>query len=89
MILIAGGGGFIGGHLAAALLRRGERVRVVDLKPIGEWWQVHPSADNRTLDLRHPDACAAAVADASQVFNLACQRRSEAGRSEAREQPAC
>lgn len=35
-ILVAGGGGFIGGHLARKLVDMGNQVRVVDKKPITE-----------------------------------------------------
>ncbi len=37
-VLVAGGGGFIGGHLVADLLRQGKRVRSVDVKPQSEWY---------------------------------------------------
>jgi len=34
LIVVAGGGGFIGGHLVADLRRQGfTRIRVVDIKP--------------------------------------------------------
>ncbi|MCW2781563.1 MAG: epimerase, partial [Marmoricola sp.] len=32
-VLVAGGGGFIGGHLVADLLKQGLSVRSVDVKP--------------------------------------------------------
>ena len=38
-ILVAGGGGFIGGHLAKTLVNRGHEVRVVDVKPLDQWYQ--------------------------------------------------
>jgi GDP-D-mannose 3',5'-epimerase len=73
LILVAGAGGFIGGHLVAELSRAGhERIRAVDIKPVDEWYQVLPGADNRQLDLRRHDACAEAVDGAREVFNLAC-----------------
>ena len=72
MILVAGGGGFIGGHLVADLRARGHRnIRAVDIKPVGEWFQVFPDVDNRRLDLREMDACRVATRGVTAVFNLA------------------
>ena len=71
-VLVAGGGGFIGGHLVKALLEDGHAVRSVDFKPIGSWWQVHPDAENRPdVDLMQPEACIASTRDVDQVYNLA------------------
>ncbi len=72
LIVVAGAGGFIGGHLVAELARLGcRRLRAVDIKPIGDWYQVLPDADNRQLDLRRREACLEAAADAHYVYNLA------------------
>jgi GDP-D-mannose 3', 5'-epimerase len=72
LVVVAGGGGFIGGHLVADLLRQGRsRVRAVDIKPLDQWFQRFPEADNRVLDLRDPAACREAVRDVRHVFNLA------------------
>jgi len=71
-ILIAGGGGFIGGWLAADLLRQGfTDVRSVDVKPISEWYQVVPDYDNQVLDLQLLEDCRTAIVGRAQVFNLA------------------
>jgi nucleoside-diphosphate-sugar epimerase len=71
-ILIAGGGGFIGGHLVADFLRTGHsNIRVVDCKPLSEWYQVFPQVENVCADLRKLNACRAAVRDARYVYNLA------------------
>jgi GDP-D-mannose 3', 5'-epimerase len=44
-IVVASGGGFIGGHLVGSLIRHGySNIRVVDRKPIDEWHQVFPEA---------------------------------------------
>jgi nucleoside-diphosphate-sugar epimerase len=45
-ILVAGAGGFIGGHLVRELVGKGHHVRAVDIKPLNEWYQVAPEADN-------------------------------------------
>lgn len=71
-ILVAGGGGFIGGHLVKDLLARGcTRVRSVDIKPMTEWYQVFPEADNRVLDLQDLDACHQAANGCQRIYNLA------------------
>jgi nucleoside-diphosphate-sugar epimerase len=71
-IVVAGAGGFIGGHLVRALLEGGgARVRAVDSKPIEDWYQVFDDAENVVADLRLADACDRALADADDVYNLA------------------
>jgi nucleoside-diphosphate-sugar epimerase len=72
LVLVGGGGGFIGGHLVRDLLNEGRRVRSVDIEPMSEWHQVHEDAENLVLDLRLADACRQAVADCADVYNLAC-----------------
>ncbi|MAF64118.1 MAG: NAD-dependent dehydratase [Planctomycetes bacterium] len=70
--VVAGGGGFIGGHLAGALLERGiGPVRSVDIKPLDEWEQVFEKAENLQLDLRLKEACERACAGAREVYCLA------------------
>ena len=71
-VLVAGGGGFIGGHLAASLLADGFHVRCVDLKRPEEWHQRYADAENLVLDLRDHPACEQAVEGIDEVFNLAC-----------------
>jgi len=71
LAVVAGGGGFIGGHLVANLLSEGHKVRSVDLKPLDKWFQVHEDAENIVSDLRLMDACADALASADDVYNLA------------------
>jgi nucleoside-diphosphate-sugar epimerase len=71
LILVAGAGGFIGGHLVDRFLKEGARVRAVDKKPLDDWWQRHPGVENLVLDLQDLKACRAATAGANQVYNLA------------------
>ena len=72
LIVVTGGGGFIGGHLVADLLRRGyRRIRSVDIKPVDDWYQAFPEVNNLQLDLREKDACYQAVRGARFVFNFA------------------
>lgn len=70
-VLVAGGGGFIGGHLVGALLDAGRRVRSVDRKPIDAWYQVHRDAENVVADLQCADACMAACAGMDECYQLA------------------
>jgi len=69
--LVAGGGGFIGGHLTAQLLKEGFEVLCVDVKPLDQWYQVFDNADNMVADLKDRAACQAACADIDDVYNLA------------------
>jgi GDP-D-mannose 3',5'-epimerase len=71
-IVVCGGGGFIGGHLVADLLRQGHRdIRVVDVKPFEEWYQRHPGVEDLRLDLQDREACRHALTGARTVYNLA------------------
>ena len=70
-IVVAGAGGFIGGHLVKELVRKGRQVRAVDIKPLNEWYQVSESADNLVLDLKLKDNCYRAVNGYNEIFNLA------------------
>lgn len=77
-VLITGGAGFIGSHLADALLSRGHRVRALDnLSP-----QVHgpdeqrpgyldPEVELMTGDVRDPSAVKRALQDIDVVYHLA------------------
>ena len=70
-VAVTGGGGFIGGHLVRRLLEEGVDVRSIDRKPSSEWFQLHPDAENVTLDLRDADSCLQALRGVSDVYNLA------------------
>ncbi len=73
LILVAGGGGFIGGHLVARLRDEGfTRIRCVDVKPMGQWYQTFDDVENVVADLQLRDECQAACRGASEVYNLAC-----------------
>jgi len=73
LVVVTGGGGFIGGHLIADLRAKGYRkLRSVDVKPLEEWFQRFPDVDNLSLDLREREPCRKAARGARYVFNLAC-----------------
>jgi GDP-D-mannose 3', 5'-epimerase len=69
--LVTGAGGFIGGHLVGALLRDGQSVRAVDIKPIDTWYQAHPDAENLQGDVSLLETAHRSVAGARVVYNLA------------------
>ncbi|MCC6862504.1 MAG: NAD-dependent epimerase/dehydratase family protein [Bryobacterales bacterium] len=72
LIVVAGGGGFIGGALVADFRRRGyRRIRSVDIKPFDEWYQRFDNVENLSLDLKNKDNCAIAARDAHEIYNLA------------------
>src|SRR4029077_16023932 len=72
LILITGGGGFIGGAMVAELRRQGyKRIRAVDVKPLAGWDQVFDDADNLVLDLNLKENCEQAAEGAIDVYNLA------------------
>src|SRR5689334_2242273 len=70
-VLVAGGGGFIGGHLVNHLLEQGLSVRSVDVKPLSEWYQVHDDAENATADLSLLENAERHTAGARKVYMLA------------------
>jgi nucleoside-diphosphate-sugar epimerase len=71
-VVVTGAGGFIGGHLTRRLCALGHvQVRAVDVKPLHEWFQVLPTAENIVADLSDRAACYTALAGVEQVYNLA------------------
>ena len=72
-VLVAGAGGFIGGHLVGRLLADGHSVRAVDRITVDRWWQRHDEANSSTVDLSEPDACRFATDGADVVYNLAAE----------------
>jgi nucleoside-diphosphate-sugar epimerase len=72
LVVVAGGGGFIGGHLVADLRRQGyTNIRAVDNKALDDWWQRFPGVENWQLDLRLRKNCDTALEGAAVVYNLA------------------
>ena len=74
--LITGGAGFIGSHLAGALLARGWRVHVIDDLSTGQLKNIapyngHPSFSGSVGSVLEVDVMAPLVAEADVVFHLA------------------
>ena len=70
--IVVCGGGFIGGHLIADLLKQGQtEIRAVDIKPFDEWYQQFPEVENLQLDLQDKSACEKSLRGAAIVYNLA------------------
>ncbi|MCD6327614.1 NAD-dependent epimerase/dehydratase family protein [bacterium] len=68
MLLVAGGAGFVGKNLAKALLERGERVRVFDVRT--DLDLAHPNLDVVHGDVGDKDALKSAMRGVDAVFNL-------------------
>ena len=72
LIVVTGGGGFIGGWLVRHFVEQGHtNVRSVDIKPIDEWYQVFDGVENVVADLKDLDNCRRVCDGAADVFNLA------------------
>jgi UDP-glucose 4-epimerase len=80
--LVTGGCGFIGSHLAAALVARGDRVRVLDDLSTGHRANAPAAAEIVVGDVADPDTVARAMDGADGCFHLAAvasvQRSTEA-----------
>lgn len=70
--LIAGAGGFIGGHLAKQLLDEGHEVVCADIKPKHLWFQIFDNSKNFHLDLKEYENCLKVTAGVDFVYNMAC-----------------
>jgi len=71
-ILVAGAGGFIGGHLVKYLLNNSKfKIRAVDKKPFSEWYQKFDNAENMCLDLQKEKNCFIASENTKEIYNLA------------------
>lgn len=72
LIVVTGAGGFIAGALVKYFKDAGfTNIRAIDKKPLSEWYQVDPHADNLSLDLSYRKNCKRAVEGAVEVYNLA------------------
>jgi GDP-D-mannose 3',5'-epimerase len=69
-ILITGGGGFIGSHLARELFKQGHFVRIVDIK-FDDYIQEKYYSEKVNTDLRILENCTKATENIDKVYNLA------------------
>ena len=72
-ILVVGAGGFIGGHLVKKLLREGNSIKAVDIKPKEFWFQEFENVENHfSLDMKDIVSCRKVTKNIDYVFNMAC-----------------
>jgi UDP-glucose 4-epimerase len=79
LYLITGGAGFIGSHLADALLARGDRVRVLDNLSTGKRENLDPRAELIVGDVADAAAVNAAMEGVDGCFHLAAVASVELG----------
>ncbi len=80
-VLVTGGGGFLGRHLVAALVKRGDAVRTFQRSPAPP--DLPPGVEHRRGDIRDAAAVANAVAGVERVIHLVSNFRSAASDGEA------
>jgi len=71
-VLVAGAGGFIGGHLTQKLEAEGFDVVAIDIKSKEEWFILPKNSDANVADLRLLDMATKYSKGVSWIFNLAC-----------------
>ncbi len=70
--LVAGAGGFIGGHLVKSLIKEGHSVTCVDIKPLEYWFQIFDQNKNYCLDLKDYNNCLKVSEEIDFIYNMAC-----------------
>ena len=78
--LITGGCGFIGSHLADALIERGDEVRILDNLSTGSQENTHPQCELVVGDVTDSDQVEQAMADMDGCFHLAAVTTSDTTR---------
>ncbi len=70
--LVAGAGGFIGGHLVKSLMDQGHEVVCADIKPLEYWFQLFDENKNYSFDLKEYENCLKASEGVDYIYNMAC-----------------
>ena len=70
--LVAGAGGFIGGHLVETLKNEGHDVICADIKPLEYWFQLFDTNKNFSLDLKEYENCLKVTEGVDYIYNMAC-----------------
>ena len=70
--LVAGAGGFIGGHLVKSLMDQGHEVVCADVKPLEYWFQLFDQNKNYSFDLKEYENCIKASEGVDFIYNMAC-----------------
>ena len=70
--LVAGAGGFIGGHLVKTLMNEGHDVVCADIKPLEYWFQLFDTNKNFSLDLKEYENCLKVTEGVDYIYNMAC-----------------
>ena len=70
--LVAGAGGFIGGHLVKSLMSQGHKVICADVKPLEYWFQLFDENKNYSFDLKEYENCLKATEGVDYIYNMAC-----------------
>ncbi|MDP3858689.1 MAG: SDR family oxidoreductase [Stagnimonas sp.] len=71
-IMVTGGAGFIGSHLCARLLERGDEVLCVDNFYTGSRGNIEPLLGNPRFELMRHDITMPLYVEVDQIYNLAC-----------------
>jgi len=72
LMVVTGGGGFIGGNLALYFKEKGfGRIRAVDKKPLCEWYVRVPGVESLSVDCSVEENCRRVCEGAVEVYNLA------------------
>ena len=69
---MCGAGGFIGGYLVRDLMKSGNEVVCVDIKPLEYWFQFFDKNKNHSLDLKEFENCLKVTEGVDYIYNMAC-----------------